>query len=287
MPQRLAIVAFSVSTALALGAFGQASAAPATDPDVAALQVGLRAKGLYSGTVDGQAGPATLAAVRSLRGASVDALLGVRTRRALGAYGRYGLGSRNVGSGAVGWDAAAVQFMLAWHGFPSATIDGAFGDHSVQALEKFQRWAHLPVDRVVGSGVLAALRKPPPTCPIALRPPLRSEYTDVFGPRGDRFHTGVDYPAASGTPVSAAAPGRVTWAGDLGAGWGIVVTITHAKGVHTMYAHLSRVGVRVGQRVATGQTIGAVGATGHASGPHVHFEVRLRGAAVDPLTGLR
>jgi hypothetical protein len=217
----------------------------------------------------------------------VAALVGTRTRRALGNFGRHGLGSRNVSGGAVGWDAAAVQFMLARHGFPSATIDGAFGDHSVRALEKFERWAGLPVDGIVGPAVLAALRKAPPTCPIELRPPLATGYTDVFGPRGDRFHTGVDYPAASGTPVAAAAPGRVTWAGDLGGGWGIVVTVAHRSGVHTMYAHLSRASVRVGQRIATGQTIGAVGATGHASGPHVHFEVRMRGAAVDPLTGLR
>jgi murein DD-endopeptidase MepM/ murein hydrolase activator NlpD len=53
-----------------------------------------------------------------------------------------------------------------------------------------------------------------------------------------------------------------------------------------MYAHLSQALVSVGQRVSTGQTVGAVGATGHATGPHVHFEVRLRGAAVDPFTGL-
>jgi peptidase M23-like protein/putative peptidoglycan binding protein len=284
VPLRLVI---AVTTVLALGAIGHASAVPASDPDVAALQVGLRARGLYTGSIDGRPGSATLAAVRSLRGGAVDALLGSRTRTALGSYGRYRLGSRSLTGGAVGWDVAAVQFMLAWHGFPSATLDGTFGDHSVRALEKFQRWAHLPVDGVAGAAVLAALRKARPTCPIRLRPPLATPYTDVFGPRGDRFHTGVDYPAATGTPVAAAAPGRVTWAGDLGGGWGIVVTVAHRAGASTMYAHLSRALVRVGQRVATGQTVGAVGATGHAFGPHLHFEVRVRGAAVDPFTGLR
>jgi murein DD-endopeptidase MepM/ murein hydrolase activator NlpD len=276
--------------ALALSSAGTAVAASGSDPDVAALQVALRARGLYGGSVDGRAGPATFAAVRSLRGGGVagtDALTDARTRAALGRFGRPRLGSRAITSGATGWDAAAIQFMLAWHGFPSATIDGAFGDHSVRALKKFERWAHLPDDGVAGPAVVAALRKAPPVCPISLRPPLATPYTDVFGPRGDRFHTGVDYPAATGTPVAAAAPGRVVWAGDLGGGWGIVVTVAHRSGVRTMYAHLSRALVHVGQRVSTGQTVGAVGATGHASGPHVHFEVRVRDAAVDPFTGLR
>src|SRR5919198_3075184 len=189
------VLAIVVALVLALPAV--ASAAPAGNPNVAALQVGLRARGLYSGTIDGQAGPATVAAVRSLGGTT---LFGGRTRAALGSFGSYRLGSRTVAGGAVGWDAAAVQFMLAWHGFPWATIDGAFGDHSVRALMKFERWAGLPADGIAGPAVIAALRKPVPTCPIQLRAPLSTPYTDVFGPRGDRFHTGVDYPAASGTP---------------------------------------------------------------------------------------
>jgi hypothetical protein len=275
---RLAAIA-----ALALAVPAAVTAVPVRDANVAALQVGLRAHGLYSGAIDGRAGPATVAAVRSLGGGT---LFGGRTRSALGTYGRYTLGSRTITDGTVGWDAAAVQFMLAWHGFPSATIDGTFGNHSVRALKKFEAWAHLPVDGVAGPAVLAALRKPAPTCPIPLRAPLQTPYTDVFGPRGDRFHTGVDFAAAMGTPVAAAAPGRVTSAGDLGGGWGIVVAVAHSRGVSTMYAHLSQALVSVGQRVSTGQTVGAVGATGHATGPHVHFEVRLRGAAVDPFTGL-
>jgi murein DD-endopeptidase MepM/ murein hydrolase activator NlpD len=108
---------------------------------------------------------------------------------------------------------------------------------------------------------------------------------DGFGPRGDRFHAGVDLPAPMGTPVEAAASGRVVWAG-VRAGWGLVVTLAHTHGVRTMYAHLSRDSVQLGQHVAAGTTIGLVGATGDATGPHLHFEVRLRGAAVDPLPSL-
>ena len=70
-------------------------------------------------------------------------------------------------------------------------------------------------------------------------------------------------------------------------GWGRLVTIAHAGRVRSMYAHLSRVDVRLGQRVATSQHVGLIGATGDATGPHLHFELRVDGAAVDPLTALR
>src|SRR4051794_35331659 len=171
MPVRASI---TVLVAVVLSAFASASGAAPTastsavrDPNVAALQVGLRARGVYSGPVDGLAGPGTVAAVRALGG---NGLFGARTRARLGQLGRHPLGSRPVGGGAVGWDAAALQFMLAWHGFPSATVDGAFGSHSVRALGNFERWAGLPADGVAGPAVIAALQQPPPTCPIALRP---------------------------------------------------------------------------------------------------------------------
>ncbi len=288
MPVRASI---AVLVAVVLSGFASASsAAPIAsssavrDPNVAALQVGLRARGVYAGPVDGLAGPGTVAAVRALGGSG---LFSARTRAKLGRLGRHPLGSRAVAGGAVGWDAAALQFMLAWHGFPSATVDGNFGSHSVAALEKFEGWAGLPVDGVAGPAVVAALREPAPTCPIALRAPLAVPSADGFGPRGNRFHTGLDFPAATGTPVAAAASGRVVWAGNMGGGWGKVVRIAHGGGVDTMYAHLSKVSVVVGARVKTGQLVGAVGSTGDAHGSHLHFEVRIRDAAVDPLTGLR
>jgi len=86
--------------------------------------------------------------------------------------------------------------------------------------------------------------------------------------------------------VGAASAGRVTYARRLAGGWGKLVVVAHRDGVRTMYAHLSSIAVLVGQRVAAGTVLGAVGATGDASGPHLHFEVRVRGAAVDPLGAL-
>jgi murein DD-endopeptidase MepM/ murein hydrolase activator NlpD len=109
---------------------------------------------------------------------------------------------------------------------------------------------------------------------------------DRFGPRGSRFHAGIDLIAPLGTVVRAAAAGRVTYAARRAGGWGNLVVIAHADDVRTMYAHLSRVLTHVGQRIATGTRVGRVGATGDATGPHLHFEVRWRGAAVDPVRSL-
>jgi murein DD-endopeptidase MepM/ murein hydrolase activator NlpD len=110
--------------------------------------------------------------------------------------------------------------------------------------------------------------------------------TDGFGPRGNRFHTGLDFPARHGVPVAAAAAGRVSFAGRDGGGYGNLVVVRHAGGVYTWYAHLAAIAVRRGAFVGAGARIGTVGATGHATGPHLHFEVRVRGAATDPLAAL-
>jgi murein DD-endopeptidase MepM/ murein hydrolase activator NlpD len=265
------------------------SAAGAGNADVAALQVALHARGLYGGTIDGLKGPGTRAALRRFQrsaGLPADGVLTAATRRALGSYGRHPLGSRPLTRGAVGWDVAALQFLLAWHGFPSATFDGGLGSHTAKALRRFQRWAGLPADGVAGATTIAALRRPPATCPLPLAWPVQAPLGTRFGPRGDRFHAGVDLLALRGTPVQAAAPGQVIFAGFAQGGWGKLVIVIHSDGVRTMYAHLSKISVRAHQFVTTGSRLGLVGATGDATGPHLHFEVRFRGAAVDPLSAL-
>jgi murein DD-endopeptidase MepM/ murein hydrolase activator NlpD len=266
------------------------SAFAAGNPEIAALQVGLRQKGFYGGTVDGVLGPGTVAGIRKLQRRArlaVDGVPGPRTKRALGRYARRSpLGRRPLAVGHRGWDVAAFQFALAWHGFPSGNLDGRFGASTERALRKFQRWAGLRVDGLAGSAVFGALKTPRPTCPIRLASPVDGPYTDLFGPRGNRFHTGLDFPGRTGTAVMAAASGRVTFAGFSAGGWGKLVVISHSSGTRTIYAHLSRVGVRVGQRVVVGQRIGRLGTTGFSTGPHLHFEVQDRGAAVDPLGGL-
>ena len=98
-----------------------------------------------------------------------------------------------------------------------------------------------------------------------------------------RAHLGVDYGAPTGTPVRSIGDGVVEFAGVQN-GFGNVVIIRHNKSNETVYAHLSRIGVRKGQSVAQGDHVGAVGATGWATGPHLHFEFRVNGKHQDPLT---
>lgn len=275
---------------LVLLAFSLPSRAAASrNAGVAALQVALHTRGLYAGSIDGLEGPATRAAVKRFQrrtGLAADGVAGPSTRKALGRYGRHVLGSRPLTRGARGWDVAALQFLLAWHGFPSGTIDGDLGLHTDRALRRFQRWAGLRSDGVAGTSTLAALRRAPPTCPIALAWPVEAPLGNAFGPRGTRFHAGIDLLAGAGTAVGAAGPGRVAYAGRIAGGWGKLVVVAHARRVRTLYAHLSAVEVDVGERVDTGSQLGAVGASGNATGPHLHFEVRVGGAAVDPATAL-
>jgi len=266
------------------------AAVAAGRPDVAALQVALRGAGLYGGTVDGVAGPGTRAAVsrfQARNGLVADGVAGPATRAALGRRGRPSLGSRAMGPGASGWDVAALQFSLAWHGFPSGSIDGGYGSHARGAVRRFQAWAGLPADGVAGAATVRALARPIPRSPIWLIAPLRWRIGDVFGPRGNRFHTGVDYPARAGTTVGAAGRGRVVFAGWDGGGYGNLVVIEHPRGVRSMYAHLARIAIRQGSAVVAGNTVGSVGSTGISSGPHLHFELRLAGAAINPMSALR
>ncbi len=104
-----------------------------------------------------------------------------------------------------------------------------------------------------------------------------------FGDTGSwsRYHTGLDFAAGMGTPIHAAASGTVTHAGSGSAGWaGHYVTIRHADGKTSLYAHMSTVSVHEGQHVSGGQRVGAVGMTGRTFGPHVHFEIYPVGAKV-------
>jgi murein DD-endopeptidase MepM/ murein hydrolase activator NlpD len=285
-PMRFGAFIASLLLALVLAA---PAAGAAADARVAALQVALRARGLYKGTVDGIQGPQTARAVRLVQTRAkitVDGVAGPQTRKALGPLGRPGLGTRSLRSGMRGWDVASLQFRLAMRGFPSGTFDGDFGPHTDAAVRRYQRWAGLRADGEVGPATTLSLARPPVGSPVSLSPPLPVPYTDGFGPRGARMHTGLDFPAPAGTSVVAARTSVVTIARWL-AGYGNTVAIRHKLGASTLYAHLSAILVKPGQRVAVAQPVGRVGATGSATGPHLHFELRVRGAAIDPLPAFR
>jgi murein DD-endopeptidase MepM/ murein hydrolase activator NlpD len=266
-----------------------ATAAHARTADTAALQVALRAKHVYSGTVDGIQGPMTREGVRRFqarRGLAADGIAGPRTRAALGWRGRPRLGSRVIGPGAKGWDVAALQWLLATRGFPSGEFDGRLGARTQAALQRFQAWAGLGADGLAGPATISAARRPPARSPLRFATPIAAPIGDGFGPRGNAMHTGVDFPAPRGTPVAAAGRGCVSSTGYDPSGYGNLVVIQHRAGMTSWYAHLSRISVRTGTCVVAGTRIGRVGSTGRSTGPHLHFELRLRGAAIDPRTGL-
>jgi murein DD-endopeptidase MepM/ murein hydrolase activator NlpD len=118
------------------------------------------------------------------------------------------------------------------------------------------------------------------------------EFTSGFGVRSDPFlgrpamHTGLDFRAATGDPVRATANGKVASSGWAG-GYGRMVEIDHGNGLSTRYGHLSEIDVKIGDQIKIGQVIGAVGSTGRSTGPHLHYETRIDGEAVDPQKFLR
>lgn len=119
-------------------------------------------------------------------------------------------------------------------------------------------------------------------------PVLGSKMSSRFGTRRDpflrryAFHSGIDFKARTGTSVKPTAQGRVIKASWQG-GYGKMVEIDHGNGTSTRYAHLSRILVKRGQTVSLGTTIGKVGSTGRSTGPHLHYEIRKNGKAIDPL----
>jgi murein DD-endopeptidase MepM/ murein hydrolase activator NlpD len=114
-------------------------------------------------------------------------------------------------------------------------------------------------------------------------PALSSSYGVRFDPFTHRpaFHSGLDFPGAFYTPIMATAPGVISFTG-VRSGYGNTIEIDHGGGFKTRYAHLQAISVRVGQRVAIGQRVGAMGSTGRSTGPHLHYEVWASGKAQNP-----
>jgi murein DD-endopeptidase MepM/ murein hydrolase activator NlpD len=288
---RVSVSALLAALIVLLAAAPPGSAATA---NVAALQAALKSIGLYPVAVDGIRGPFTNRGVRRLqrrRGLIVDGIAGPQTRRALGRLGRPRLGTRVIVQGARGWDVAALQFMLWRRGYSPGGIDLVFGPATRAAVELYQRAAGLVVDGLAGPATIASLRSgsrshdvAAPTAPVRFYRPVPGPIGDGFGaPRErGRRHAGVDFPVAHGTLVAAGGVGTTIFAGYNREGYGNLVVIEHRLGYTSWYAHLSRVTSWVGERVSGGTRIGYVGATGYATGPNLHFEVRYRNVPIDP-----
>ena len=157
MRTRRGVAFASLLTALVVAA--PAEAAP---PQVAGLQVALRAKGVYPGAVDGIKGPLTKRAIRTFQrrnGLAVDGIAGPRTRAELGRLARPPLGRRVVRRGMIGWDVSQVQFQLRRHGFRAGPVDGIFGPATLRAVRRFQERTGLGVDGVVGPVTVRTLER--------------------------------------------------------------------------------------------------------------------------------
>ena len=119
---------------------------------------------------------------------------------------------------------------------------------------------------------------------VSLIKPITGTISSRFGASSSirsGAHTGLDIASSSGSPIKAAASGKVTFAGWKGS-YGNLLVITHSNGVQTYYGHCSKLYVSSGQTVSQGQTVAAVGSTGNSTGPHLHFEIRVNGVAYNP-----
>lgn len=184
---------------------------------------------------------------------------------------------------------AAEATHLDW----GAKLDGAYID-PLGLLRQWETFLTTPDD---GGGLpvlggRAALSATTNAAPRQLLWPASGRRSSGFGLRVHpvtgvtRLHAGLDIAAPTGEPIRAAAAGRVSFVGGLG-GYGTTVMLDHGGGMVTVYAHQSATAVSTGKVVAAGDVIGSIGATGVATGPHLHFEVRVDGTASDPIKWLR
>lgn len=169
----------------------------------------------------------------------------------------------------------------------SADDRGAQGGPLIRMLtgpgdEVDPRFARLGASFARMATLEQGLARIPNTLPASL------EYiSSGFGVRSDpftggaAFHAGLDFRGPIGAPIYAAAAGSVSFAG-IRSGYGNCVEVDHGNGLMTRYAHMSRIGARIGQKVGPGDVLGAIGSTGRSTGPHLHFEVRINDRPVNP-----
>ena len=145
----------------------------------------------------------------------------------------------------------------------------------IQAAQASDSGSAPPGDTTTGAS-------PPSGPPASFIWPVSGPITSPFGMRWGTLHPGIDIGVPTGTPIHAAAAGKVIWCGWM-SGYGNLVMIDHGGGLASLYGHQSRIAASCGESVTQGQVIGYSGCTGFCTGPHVHFEIRVNGSPVDPL----
>lgn len=173
---------------------------------------------------------------------------------------------------------------------PRPTVDGSgWLSRSTAGLQPpgqlIERMWDAERARVLAVVKILTAPPPPATDPASFIWPARARITSAFGMRDGRSHEGVDIDAPDGSPIVAPQAGTVTFAGVKN-GFGSTTIIDHGGGISTLYAHQSKIGVRVGQQVTQGQYIGSVGATGRVTAPHLHYEVHVDGLPRNPMLWL-
>lgn len=158
-------------------------------------------------------------------------------------------------------------------------------DSEVQALQEQEAKIQATIAEKAGIADAALVGRSRAPSKKGLIWPTQGTLTSHFGMRWGRLHAGIDIACSTGTPIVAAATGQVISAGWSG-GYGNYTLIAHGGGISTGYGHQSRIAVSEGQVVNRGDVIGYVGSTGHSTGPHLHFEVRVNGSPTDPLEWL-
>jgi murein DD-endopeptidase MepM/ murein hydrolase activator NlpD len=143
-----------------------------------------------------------------------------------------------------------------------------------QAAVEAARRAREAAGQAVGNGLSRLPKAGSGVSPSGFVWPLQGVLTSGYGPRWGRMHTGIDIAAPSGTPIHAAKAGEVIFTGWLG-GYGNAVILDHGEGVATLYGHQSRIATTEGQVLNQGDVLGFVGTTGHSTGNHLHFEIRV------------
>ena len=156
---------------------------------------------------------------------------------------------------------------------------------SAQPLDVIDTTPHRPMIMPVVSHVTRASRDRRSQTHRFVRPDIGA-FSSGFGMRWGRMHEGIDLAGPYGSNVRAVTDAVVVEAGQE-SGYGTIIRLTHFDGTQSVYGHLSQILVQVGQHVSAGDVIGLEGNTGHSTGPHLHFEIRIGGVAIDPIPWLR